>query len=85
LSGRIRRFSDRDIWLLTLGAFLGALFGKFLDWLVSVANSTVVRTSTEPELWYQARSLAWVLLIFFVGGLMFVAFVFVPVLRRMGL
>jgi hypothetical protein len=85
LSRQLKRLSDREIWLLTLGAFLGALFSKFLDSLLSVATSTIQRTATEPEWWYQARSLGWVLIVFFMGGLIFVAFAFVPILRRMGL
>lgn len=45
----VEKQEGKDVWLLWLGALLGAVFAKFLDALLSAGNATIVRIPTEPD------------------------------------
>jgi hypothetical protein len=59
-----KKNSDKEIWLLWLGAVLGALFAKFFDVLVSAGNATVVRNLGEADWFYAIRVWGWAILVF---------------------
>jgi hypothetical protein len=78
----LSKSKDRDIWLLWLGALFGAIFAKFFDSLLSAASTTMQRSPTEAEWFYDFRMWAWAIVIF--GFTTLVAMVLLaPYLKRL--